>query len=374
MQMPAAYRPRTTPSSKDIAQQIRERIASGDWPINQRIPTKMELCQLFGTSNMTMQKALSVLASEGFIRSRGRAGTFVNNRPPSNHRIAFVVPVGLTRSLWYGSLIRGLALQDQELAALVDVYQASPDGTTPDDAALLDDCLAHRLAGALFAAPFPELTRLLGEKAPKFPAMYLFSPAGPLDGHGLATASPADLVVGAFSSRGRRRFAMLSTFMQRGTLTPDVVAKAQASGLRCEPEWVHALDPRNPDIARAIARLLATLPAERRPDALYISDDHLATETTAGLLDAGLRAPEDIDIICHANIPFPPPTCMPVTYAGYDVIELMRIGLGSISRMIAGQSLSPRQLFQPILCNATDMAHRQEAVRRAEMRAVGEVQ
>lgn len=368
--MNATRRSRITPTGKNIAQRMRERIASGTWPVNQRIPTKMELCQVFGTSNMTMQKALALLASEGFVRSRGRAGTFVCDRPPSSHRIAFVVPVGLTRSLWYGSLIRGLSLQNHELASLVDLYQASSDGTAPADATLLDDCLAHRLAGALFAAPLPGLTRLLREKSPYFPTMYLCSD----EDHGIKAISPADLVMDAFSARGRQRLAVFGTFMHRDSLMPEVVAMAQARGLRCEPEWVQALDPRAPDIARGIAHLMATLPAERRPDALFISDDHLATATTAGLHDAGLRAPEDIDIICHANIPFPPPTCMPVTYAGYDVIELMRIGLESITRLIAGQNLSTRQWFQPILCDAADMAHRQEAVRRAEMLVMDEMQ
>ena len=345
---------------------MRERIASGSWPANQRIPTKMELCRLFGTSNMTMQKALAVLAGEGFIRSRGRAGTFVSGRPPSSHRIALVIPAGQLRSLWYGSLIRSLGLQAQELASLVDVYQAADVDSDPTDTALLDDCRSHRLAGILFAAPFPGLTRSIHAFSPQLATMHLSTPPGTGDGHGLANASPASLVIETFAGRARRRLAMFGTFMQSGTLLRDVAFRAQDAGMRCEPEWIHALDPRSPDMARAIARLLATLPAERRPDALFISDDHLVTATTAGLHDAGLRAPDDIDILCHANIPFPPPTCMPVAYVGYDVIDMMRTGLVSLTRLIAGHSVPARQPFLPILCDAADMAQRQQAVLREE--------
>jgi DNA-binding LacI/PurR family transcriptional regulator len=356
---------RISPSGKEIAQRMRERIASGAWPANQRIPTKMELCRLFGTSNMTMQKALAALADEGFIRSRGRAGTFVTGRPPSSHRLALVVPAGQTRSLWYGSLIRALGLQDQQLASLVDMYQVTDAGSAPDDAALLDDCLAHRLAGALFAAPLPGLLRTIRERAPGFPTMHLTATPGADAGHGLASVSPAALVVGTLAGRGRQRLAVFGTFMQSTTLMREVAAQAQDAGLRCEPEWMHALDPRAPDVARGIARLMATLPAERRPDALFISDDHLATATTAGLHDAGMRT-DGIDIICHANIPFPPPTCMPVTYVGYDVIALMRTGLDSLTRLIAGEAVPNMLPFHPIRCDAADMAQRQQAALQVE--------
>ena len=356
---------RISPSGKEIAQRMRERIASGAWPANQRIPTKMELCRLFGTSNMTMQRALAALADEGFIRSRGRAGTFVTGNPPSSHRLALVVPACQTRSLWYGSLIRALGLQDQQVASLVDVYQATDAGSAPANAALLDDCLAHRLAGALFAAPFPGLSRTIRERAPEFATMHLTAPPEAHTGHGLASVSPASLVVGTLAGRGHQRLAMFGTFMQSTTLMREVAAQARDAGLRCEPEWMHALDPRAPDVARGIARLMATLPAERRPDALFISDDHLATATTAGLHDAGLGA-DGIDIVCHANIPFPPPTCMPVTYAGYDVVALMRTGLDSLTRLIAGHDLPGMLPFHPILCDAADMAQRQQAALQAE--------
>lgn len=353
-------------SGKAIAQQMRERIASGAWTAGQRIPTKHQLCREFGTSNMTMQKALAALAREGFLRSRRRAGTFVSVEPPSRHRLAFVVPVGHLRSLWYGALARALALRPD--GAHVDVRQASDAGDDPADAGLLADCQAHRLAGALLAAPLPGFTRLLRDRAPGFPVVHL---SGPPDrnGHGFAVASPADLVVAALASRRRSRLALFGTFMHSGTLVPDVIAKAQAAGLRCEPEWVHVLDPRTPDIARGIARLLATLPAGRRPDALYISDDHLATATTAGLHDATLRSPEDIDILCHANIPFPPPTCLPVAYVGYDAIDLMRAGLGALERLIAGQAVPACMPFLPILCTAAEMAQRQHAASQAESNA-----
>jgi DNA-binding LacI/PurR family transcriptional regulator len=355
---------RSPPSGKDIAQQMRERIASGAWSAGQRIPTKLELCQQFGTSNMTMQKALAVLAKEGFIRSRGRAGTFVSGEPPSRHRFAFIVPAGHLRSLWYGSLVRALGLH--EGAGHIEVHQASEPGTAPADAALLADCQAHRLAGALLAAPFPGLTRLIAGLVPGFPLVHLSPPAGPDECHAFTTTSPADLVVGALAGSGRQRLALFGTFMHSKTLAREAVAKAQAAGMRCEPEWIHLLDPRSPDIARGIARLLASLPAERRPDAIYISDDHLATATTAGLHDAGLRAPEDIEIVCHANIPFPPPTCLPVTYAGYDVIALMRAGVDSLSRLASGQDVPARQPCLPILCSGAEMAHRQHAAIQAE--------
>ena len=40
-----------------------------------------------------------------------------------------------------------------------------------------------------------------------------------------------------------------------------------------------------------------------RPDCMLVSDDIVVDSVVAGILDAGLRVGEDIDVVAHCNYP-----------------------------------------------------------------------
>ena len=64
--------------------QIRRSLAfvimTGDWPAGTRVPTELYLTRYYATSRMTVNKALSSLASEGLIERRPKLGTVVTSR------------------------------------------------------------------------------------------------------------------------------------------------------------------------------------------------------------------------------------------------------------------------------------------------------
>jgi GntR family histidine utilization transcriptional repressor len=66
---------------KPIYQRIRDdieaRIMSGEWPPGHRVPFEHELMAEYGCSRMTVSKVLSVLAANGLITRRRRAGSVV---------------------------------------------------------------------------------------------------------------------------------------------------------------------------------------------------------------------------------------------------------------------------------------------------------
>ena len=62
---------------------LKARIQDGEFPNDTTLPGEMELCRAFGVSRITVKRALSELAAEGFVtRHRGR-GTVVRYRVPS---------------------------------------------------------------------------------------------------------------------------------------------------------------------------------------------------------------------------------------------------------------------------------------------------
>jgi len=60
-----------------ILNDIRGNIVSGAWPPGYRIPFEHELTVQYGCSRMTVNKALSQLATAGLIERRRRSGSFV---------------------------------------------------------------------------------------------------------------------------------------------------------------------------------------------------------------------------------------------------------------------------------------------------------
>jgi GntR family transcriptional regulator len=69
------------PLYHQLKERLVQRITSGVWPPETRLPSERELCDLFGISRITVRQALDQLVTEGrLVRSHGR-GTFVALTP-----------------------------------------------------------------------------------------------------------------------------------------------------------------------------------------------------------------------------------------------------------------------------------------------------
>jgi GntR family transcriptional repressor for pyruvate dehydrogenase complex len=70
---------RVRPAYQQVADQLRDRILDGSLTSGDRLPTEIELSEIFGVSRSTVREALRVLASKDLIRTtRGTTGgTFV---------------------------------------------------------------------------------------------------------------------------------------------------------------------------------------------------------------------------------------------------------------------------------------------------------
>lgn len=62
---------------------LRERIASGLWPVGSRIPTEPELAELLGVGRSTVREAVRSLATLGMVETLTARGTFVRSVVPA---------------------------------------------------------------------------------------------------------------------------------------------------------------------------------------------------------------------------------------------------------------------------------------------------
>ena len=60
-----------------ISDRIRQRISSGEWPPNYRLPAEPDLSQMLGVSRGTLRRALATLIDEGALKQVQGRGTFV---------------------------------------------------------------------------------------------------------------------------------------------------------------------------------------------------------------------------------------------------------------------------------------------------------
>lgn len=67
------------PLGERIAAEIRKLIMSGDWEPGARVPTNEKLREQFGTSNVTIQRALQILKDEKLLEGRTGIGVFVRD-------------------------------------------------------------------------------------------------------------------------------------------------------------------------------------------------------------------------------------------------------------------------------------------------------
>ncbi len=61
---------------------LREKIISGEYPVEARIPTEADLVREYGVSRITVRQALGALEKEGLIRREAGRGTFVTDIRP----------------------------------------------------------------------------------------------------------------------------------------------------------------------------------------------------------------------------------------------------------------------------------------------------
>jgi DNA-binding FadR family transcriptional regulator len=67
---------------RQVAEQIRMLIDSGELPAGERLPAERELAERFGVSRPTVREALIVLEVEGRVQIRMGSGVYISGKSP----------------------------------------------------------------------------------------------------------------------------------------------------------------------------------------------------------------------------------------------------------------------------------------------------
>ncbi len=78
------------PLYQQLLNEIRKRIASGEWPADSQLPTEAELSAELGVSRVTIRQALGAAVDAGLVVRVAGKGTYVSNLAPIVRRQGFV--------------------------------------------------------------------------------------------------------------------------------------------------------------------------------------------------------------------------------------------------------------------------------------------
>jgi DNA-binding LacI/PurR family transcriptional regulator len=341
----------------DIVQYLRERIVTGELRAGDRIPNRVEIGARFDASPLTVQSALDDLIKWGFVVARGRHGTFVESHPPHLFRYGLAMPTRSSTEPW------SRFWQALERAAAQISANHETDGTWVEvshdvdarrnvEAIRMDaESAEQRLAGIVFAVHPGLIADSSTVHDTKIPRVAIL-PESTFKGMRLVYPDWLALIdqgLDMFVRAGRRRVAFLTTWSPSlaHDLFEHIETSAQQRSLPLDRHLIHHVPFSDPQWARSIIHTLALLPPEKRPDGLFILDDHLVEAASAALRETKLAPSPQFSVLGHCNIPLLPQSEVPITFIGFDIPLMLRECLVIIDRLRLSQKVPTKTVLCP---------------------------
>lgn len=335
--MPAA---KTSPKYQQILDDLKAAIASGKYVAGQRLPSENDLVKTFGTSRVTVNRALRELQLTGFIERRAGSGSYVSPGISRSYTFGLLIP-DLGRTEIFDPICRGMA-EAKEVGhhALLWGKSITDSGADGGDLESLCHQLTSKKVSGIFFAPLeltPEkdaMNRRIVERfdAAKIPIVLLDRDLVPYpnrsryDVVGIDNRRAGYVITEHLISAGARRPAFVCRPGSAPTVTARVAGFREAvldSGLEFKPDLVRQIDPWD-------VKLLEQAVRETRLDAIVCANDFTAAQVMKALHELKIVVPDEvrmagIDDVRYASLlPVPLTTIhQPCNDIGATAIETM---------------------------------------------------
>ncbi|WP_067709295.1 FadR/GntR family transcriptional regulator [Nocardia yamanashiensis] len=113
---------RNTTLSQRVAEELRSRISSGEWPVGTKIPPEPELIEALGVSRSTVREAVRSLAQVRMLETRPGDGTYVRADNPLQFPLLDRIARAQVRDVFE------IRVMLEEHAARLAAQRCTPDG------------------------------------------------------------------------------------------------------------------------------------------------------------------------------------------------------------------------------------------------------
>jgi DNA-binding LacI/PurR family transcriptional regulator len=303
------------PQYSRIVLEVQDRIARGEWKTGEALPNRNLLCKEFGTTRVTLDKAILQLVQSGVLTSAKGSGTYV--APPesaakrqSHKRTALQIGVILgsqtpedagSDDVYFGPVLRGI------MAGLAHrQVQAHYAHLSADD--YLNFFREGSLNGLLVVSPplaDHAALRLMFEE--NVPFVAVSTSVSPSESCNFACVDAANAEGGASAARhltalGHTRIACVNLALSHANHVDRMRGFQNAlaeAGLPADPDLT--LLGSVYDVNRWDSDLDAWLKGLRHkgklPTAIFACDCRMTLETLAALRRAGLAIPQDVSVV-----------------------------------------------------------------------------
>jgi len=283
-----------------------------------KLPELDELCRQYGASQMTVKKALGILAEENLIERIQGKGSFIKLTTQSSPNKAFIGIVFPGHSRWH-ILLDGIQKQLSKNGYRVLKYSYQWDSIDEEILAINTgrrDCAGLVIYPNMLLNDYPLFTRLLAERYPfvLFDSSYDdFADRSIRVRHQEFTAATIE----RFIAQGARNVALISSYSE------SVIIK-RVNGFRQAVSQVEGisgsclcLQPGQQEWWRREIR--AFLTAGEAPRAALVAGNEALYEIYLAIRELQLRVPEDFRFICYDYVSKLVDLLSPCySYADYD--------------------------------------------------------
>lgn len=341
---------------RQILEKLQDDIASGRYKPGKRLPSEAELVRRFGTSRMTVFRAMHELQAMGLVTRRVGSGTFVApNTNTGSHVFGLLIPeLGQTeifeaickgmmeaQEAMHHSLLWGNAVsqeQEKERAAeqLCEHYIAQKVSGVffaPVEFSANRFQANHRIVAAFDRARIPVV--LLDRDLEPYPQRSKYDLVG-IDNRRTGYLATEHLI-----KSGAKRIA----FFARPNSAPTV--DARIAGYR---EALLSQDGKSRRDLVTIAdasdtKFIKAMLRKHRPDAFVCANDLTAGNLMHTLISLGQRIPEDVRIMGIDDVKYARLLPVPLTTLHQPCRDIGRMAMAVMLDRIANPDLPPRDVL-----------------------------
>lgn len=329
-----------------ILQDIRRQIIAGELPAGCRLPTYEDYEKRYKVSRMTMQQAFNQLKLDGYVEAVERQGMFVAQKTPHLNRIGLLITSHERNSRFWRLILSEAQAYTEEMGYEIETFRQLGDfyKSTAEWERLASEIEAERLAGAIFTFTPTDCSDVSLFDDASFPKICTSELPASFAIH-LNNKQFAEKALNFFQERGRKKIAFFTSW-RTPPIMYYILDGIKERNMITKESWQICI--RNFEIADNLVQLLMSLEPEKRPDALFIADDHMTEPACAGLMKSGVKVGEDIDVVGHFNWCMDSPPPMPIQYLGFDVREYVVKSIETIRDFRMGKPVPAEQTIHPL--------------------------
>jgi GntR family transcriptional regulator of arabinose operon len=320
-----------------------------------RLPSEAELGKRYGTSRITVAKAIHELQLQGLVSRRPGSGTHVLAARATDHVFGLLIPdLGRTEifepichgmmrsplskphSLLWGHSMGEFAQQQKEAEHLCHKYIAqkvsgvffAPLEFTPEK-----DIVNRRIASAFDRAGIPVV--LLDRCYAPYPLRSKH------DLVGIDNRSAGFLITQHLILHGAKRIAFVARRLSASTVHGRAAGYREAllaRGLSAQQDLVCLGDPEDPQFLQKILK-------NCHPDAIVCANDITAARIMQGLSARGIRVPEEIRIVGIDDVKYASLLPVPLTTQHQNCADIGAMAIATMLQRLEKPDLPTRDIL-----------------------------